>query len=105
MDNEFCWNVYYYNFNAGRIDKYNVLRNRFDMIQEMRTKSESKEAFSEDLRHEMMYYYWSKYEWETVISPYGMNEEIEKRIDVYDQLRLNWDRFVDYCWSYGRKGG
>ena len=22
------------------------------------------------------------------------------KIDIYSQVKLNWNRFVDYCWSF-----
>lgn len=46
----------------------------------------------------MKYYFWSKCEWEIIICPWvGKADDI--KIDVYDQLMLNWDKFVDYVWS------
>lgn len=28
---------------------------------------------------------------------------IGKKIDIYDQVMLNWDKFVDYCWSFTKR--
>lgn len=52
-----------------------------------------------------MYWFWSKCEYEIVISPWvGRNkEEAEVKIDIHDQVMLNFDRFVDYCWSFKEK--
>lgn len=52
-----------------------------------------------------MYWFWSKCEYEIVISPWvGRNkEEAEVKIDIYDQVMLNFNRFVDYCWSFKEK--
>lgn len=49
-----------------------------------------------------MYWFWSKCEYEIVISPWvGRNkEEAEVKIDIHDQVMLNFNRFVDYCWSF-----
>ena len=82
------------------------------------------------LRGHLFYYYGSKCEWELVITswvPYitiselnRLNEEREKtlkkyniepyrlcvnpdvgeKIDVYEQVMLNWDLFLDYVWSH-----
>jgi hypothetical protein len=76
----------------------------------------------------LQYYYWSKSEYETIITswpPYVEDEELnrlnsekEKRIqetgkfyraavnlnvgykiDIYTQVMMNWDRFIDYIWN------
>lgn len=46
-----------------------------------------------------MYYFWSKCEYEIILSPWtGRADDI--KIDVYDQIMMNFDSFVDYCWSF-----
>jgi len=92
-------------------------------------KKLSKDEFAEALRHEVMYYFWSKSEHEITVcsSPtYVERVDVEKliderdkyerangkypfvsyvnlksakKIDVADQLRLNWDAFVNYVYS------
>lgn len=97
------WNVYYYDINTNEIKTGNILKNLGDLIYNMRCKAESKEAFEEELRKEMMFRYWSKIEWELTVGAYGVGDGSEQqRIDVYDQIRLNWDKFVSYCWNYRR---
>ena len=95
------WNVLYYNYNAKEIQPYNVLHSRKDAIRKMKKKCGTYEAFSDELRREMMYYFWSKFEWEIEVSSYGgLTDGSEaRRFDAYDQLRMNWDRFVEYCWN------
>ncbi len=93
---------------------------------------ETKEDFAERLRGHLFYYYGSKCEWEVVITswvphitmseldrinaerektlreynrePYSLyvNPDVGEKIDVYGQVRLNWDIFVDYVWSHKR---
>lgn len=59
----------------------------------------NKEDFSEKLKREVMYYMWSKCEYEIILSPWtGRADDI--KIDIYDQIMMNFDRFVDYCWSF-----
>lgn len=95
-------------------------------------KYETKEEFTERLRGHLFYYYGSKCEWEVVVTswvphitmseldrintereetlkkynrePYRLyvNPDVGKKIDVYGQVRLNWDIFVDYVWSHKR---
>lgn len=89
-----------------------------------------KEEFSELLRRQAQYYYWAKSEWECIITdtqPHIGRRELDRllddcyrkrtkddkpchfshvnlsdaeKIDVYDQLMLNWDEFVEYVWSF-----
>lgn len=96
------WFVYYYNFNAGKIQPYNVLLGKSDKIRKLKRESSNDIAeFANKLRSEMMYYFWGKFEWEITISSYGdlTNGEERIRVDAWDQIAINWERFVDYCWS------
>lgn len=98
------WNVFHSDFNTGKIVSYNVLKGREEFIKELKVKFASKEEFSRALRSEMMYYYWSKAEWEVLISPWcGRKDADMIKVDVFWQIDLNWDRFVDYCWSFEKK--
>ena len=108
-------------FNQGRFVE--------DIKKELK-KCENKEEFSERLRRNLFYYFGSKCEWEVVITswvphitmselerlnkereeavkkysrePYSLyvNPDVGEKIDVYEQVRLNWDIFVDYVWSH-----
>lgn len=93
------WNVYY--SNNGKIDTFNVFDHwRFlEEIEDLKQKLDSKEEFSEEVRHSAMYYFWSKCEYEILLNDW-INPKEEKKIDVYEQLKLNWDRFIDYVWSF-----
>ncbi len=82
--------------------------------------------FNERVRRECLYYFWGKCEWEVVLTswpPYITVEEIDRlnkeiedhvknwgsparvvspnldidmKVDVYDQLQLNWNIFLQY---------
>lgn len=96
------WYVYYHDVNRHHIDTYNIFehgsfRQEFDLLLEFDL---SKEEFEDKLKTILMYYFWSKCEWETVLKPWVGDLNIGKKIDVYDQVQLNWDKFVDYCWSF-----
>ena len=96
-------------------------------------KYDIKEEFAERLRGHLFYYFGSKCEWEVVISsfpayikkeelnrlnnefktnteryghePYSIyiNPNVGKKVDVYEQVQLNFDIFIDYVWSFKRK--
>lgn len=94
------WNVYRYNINAKKIEPMNIFRHsRFtdDVIKAMRT-CETKETFAEEVRHSLAYYFWSKCEYEILIS--GLfDSEKEYKVDIYSQVMLNYDRFINYLWN------
>ena len=93
--------VYYHDSNAQKIIRWNVFdhgsfKNEIDKILQEKL---NKEDFSEKIKREVMYYMWSKCEYEIILSPWtGRADDI--KIDVYDQIMMNFDRFVDYCWSF-----
>ncbi len=63
-------------------------------------KCKTKEEFAEALRHSLMYYFWSKCEWEVLISPwFGSRNTKDIKVDVYWQIKNNWEIFVDYVWN------
>jgi hypothetical protein len=69
-------------------------------------RDREREQFEEQLRRELMYYFWSKCEWEIVLTrwpPFETSDErfnrTSEKVDVYDQVMLNWDRFREYVWA------
>ena len=96
------WNVYVDDFNGKKIEVHNIFDHaRFieDCQDNYKKNKDNREEFLERLRKDIMYYYWSKCEWEVVIEswPSGRGEE---KIDVYDQVMLNWGVFCDYVWEH-----
>ena len=124
--------VYHNDFNKKTIEKFNVFNHgRFleDVKKDLK-KCKTKEEFAEELRRHLMYYYWSKCEWEVVVTswvphitvseldrlnkerektiekygrePYRLyvNPDVGEKIDVYEQVMLNFEVFADYVWSH-----
>ena len=96
------WNVYCDDFNNKRIETMNVFEHyRFweDCIKN-KQKNTNKEAFIKQLRSDLMYYFWSKCEWEIILTSWPpRNDFDDEKIDVFDQIELNWDKFTDYVWE------
>ena len=95
------WYVYYYDVNRKKIDTYNIFehgsfKKEFNVLLKCDL---TKEVFADQLRHILMYYFWSKCEWETVLKPWVGDMNIGKKIDVYEQVMLNWDKFVEYAYN------
>lgn len=95
-------------------------------------KSSTKAELAHQLRKDLFYYYGLKCEWEVVITAWPphinmeeldrlneerakaareyykdphilhINPDIYTKIDVCDQVMLNWNVFLDYVWSQKR---
>jgi hypothetical protein len=121
------WNVFRYNINAKKIEPYNVFTHG-SFLKDVLNLPKDKYEFKEQLRRHVQYYFWSKCEMEVVITswPVYINHDEYKRIeqeglertsqskpiyclniaptvgskiDIYEQLMLNWDMFVEYTWN------
>lgn len=121
------WNVFYDDCNKNEIISFNVFKHSSfsKEIKELLFKERDKKVFSLELRRIAKYYYWSKSEYEIVLTswpPYtnkegylSLKERVEqkeersshylvdldygRKVDIYRQLELNWERFVDYIWD------
>lgn len=97
-----CWNVYVGNFNDKSIELHNVFEHGGFLNgcrDAARKYKKDKAGFAEAIESELLYYYWSKCEWEVVISSWP-DGKYEKKIDVYTQVMNNWEQFIDYLWAY-----
>lgn len=113
----------HYNFLKGLSKVFKDI-DKLEKAEEAQKKIEAE--FNERVRRECLYYFWGKCEWEVVLTswpPYitveeigRLNKEIEDhvknwgsparvvspnldidmKIDVYDQLQLNWNIFLQY---------
>lgn len=96
------WNVIVRNMNTDSIETFNVF-DHYGVIKDIASmvrKRMNRAAFAEELRRSLMYHFWSKYEWEVLVSPWGSNpKDIHKKIDVYWQIMNNWDIFLEYTWK------
>lgn len=97
------WYVYVGDFNSRRIEPKNIFEHwgfYKECQRSLKKHGESKEDFLEDVRGWLMYYFWSKCEWEIILNHWPPHDDKEAiKIDVYDQVKLNWDRFTEYLWE------
>ena len=101
------YNVYYFNINKQKIETYNIFEHG-SFIKYVRKHLEdckTKEEFSEELKSELHYYFWSKAEWEVIITSWvgGNRKKDAVKIDVYSQVMNNFEVFADYVWSNKNK--
>ena len=100
------WNVYYYSITKRKIETWNVFNHgRFvtDIKNHLKVcgTEEYKKEFAIELRCSLYYYYGSKSEWEVIICPWvgGDKKKDAEKIDIYSQVMMNWDLFLDYIWN------
>ena len=106
------WKVIVGNFNSREIEFHDVF-NHYGLLRDIAkasrkltrnkelTDEQKKQAFAEELRRDMMYYYWSKCEWEIIVSHWPPREsDRDVKLDVWDQVKANWDIFLDYTWEH-----
>lgn len=98
------WNVFIYNFNKKEIEVYNIFKHsRFleDCKKAARKYKGNREAFEHEIKTSLMYYYWSKCEWEIILDSLFPRDGFKQRkVDVYEQVMLNWQSFIDYVWDH-----
>ena len=100
------WNVFTFDFNTKKLNIYNVLSHTlFVESVEKRAKElygdnlPDYTKFKEYVRLELQYYFWSKCEYEVILSAWPPNNNIEEeKIDVYDQVMLNFEQFYRYLY-------
>lgn len=131
MESKLKWVVYYHSINRGKIETFNIFDHwKFnDDTQKNLKKIKDKDEFAKKLKSDLMYYFWSKCEYEVIITSFptyikmdeldrlneeresckeknnrdpkilGANLETEIKIDIYEQVMNNWDIFLDYVWN------
>ena len=91
-------------------------------------KKDDFQFFAKEVQHKLMYYFWSKCEYEIIVTSfptYVTGEEIDrlvakkeehlkkqgyfyrkcvnlegsKKLDIYTQIMLNWVIFINYLWD------
>ena len=103
------WFVIVEDFNGKRIVDYDIFEHggfAEDVRKAYRKHRTDFDAFSEAVRKSLAYRFWSKCEWEVIISSWPPSDRVpERKVDVYEQVMLNWDAFVRYAWhqAHARK--
>lgn len=96
------WYVHYYNVNHKVIEKYNIFDHggfRQD-IENIFKHEYSRDDFNKELETSLLFYFWSKAEWEILLSSWvGGSPDDKIKIDAYDQIMINFDQFSDYVWK------
>lgn len=100
MSNNLSWYVYRQDANSGKIEPWNIFEHsgfNGDVLRALKSKID-KPKFSDTVKSDLMYYFWSKAEYEIILKNW-IGKDCEIKIDVYDQVMLNFDKFIDYLWG------
>lgn len=103
-ENSLEWCVYYRNIVTQKIDSWNIFEHQmfFTDVKQLLHDQIPKDNFAERLRILLYYYFGSKCEYEVIISPW-IGQADSKKVDIYKQVMINFQKFVDYVWNY-KKG-
>lgn len=97
------WRVIREDFNGRKIADYDIFEHSGfaeDVKKAYRKHRDDFGTFAEDVRKALMYRFWSKCEWEVIISAWPPSDRIpERKVDAYEQVMLNWDVFIEYVWT------
>ena len=96
------WSVYVYDFNKQQVEIYNIFNHRsFNYTwNQLLHENISKETFAQKIESELHYYFWGKCEWEIEIVDHLGFLKNGLKTDVYQQVMLNFDMFVEYSWKF-----
>ena len=102
MKNKLEWKVFTFNFSTDELEIFNVFDHGSfmeDLNKNYKKNKNNFEAFAKQLDTDLHYYFWSKAEWELILSPLISREAKEIKIDVYNQIELNKEAFTNYTWK------
>lgn len=57
------------------------------------------DKFSKEVRANLMHEYWARCEYEIFVSDMFSSGELTVKVDVYQQVMMNWDNFISYLWE------
>lgn len=97
------WYVLNYNFNLKKIEPINIfnygnfLKDIKEIYKEYIERKEDIEFFENKINSELLYYFWSKREYEISVGDL-FEKDLEKyeKIDVYYQVKMNFKVFIEY---------
>ena len=111
------WDVLIYD--GGLIRPYNIFDNtRFTdavtaVLHDPEAQSLDREKLSEIIESTLRWQFWSRCEYECIVSSWPPVEyDPQVKLDVFTQVKINWDRFMDYImvwranyWEYEKAEG
>jgi hypothetical protein len=97
------WKVFLYDFNNMQPKEYNIFKNA--NLQKYLSKlykdcQNDRDKFTQELNRLLLWLFCGRCEYEFIMSSWPPSEKDKKyKLDVYEQLMLNFDRLVEYLWG------
>ena len=95
------WNVFMHDTNKRQIIVYNIFshcnfsKEVTKLMKEFISEDMSDDLFKIKLKDLLMYFFWSKCEYEVIIKEFVGNHA-EIKVDVFEQVMINFDKFANY---------
>lgn len=101
------WTVFYYGYGDKELKTFNVFEHGGfrEKFRKAVKKYKKREDFESEIEGWLMYYFWSKCEWEVLICPWPYHPDRDKpaKVDIYWQIKNNWDAFAEYAWEHRKE--
>lgn len=102
-DKGLCWNIIDADLTVRNIFDYNWVFNKYlykvkKQYGALRGKHCDYKLFADGVRRELQCYFWARSQYEIILSGW-IKKVDEYKLDVYTQVMLNWDRFIEYLWN------
>jgi hypothetical protein len=97
------WNVYFEDVCTDTIKPFNIFAHRgfaADLQLILDNPYLLREEFEELVDGILHYYFWAKCEYEIILTCWPPDDKFKGiKVDVYNQIALNKEIFMDYLWS------
>ncbi len=94
------FNVIVYNFNTKKFVPYNIFTYLEREFKKSSLKDMSKESLMSWILDKSRYMFWSRCEYEVILSPWPPNENVSRKIDVFEQIEMNIEVITDMFYNY-----
>ena len=94
------FNVIVYNFNTKKFEPYNIFTYLEREFKKSSLKDMSKESLMSWILDKSRYMFWSRCEYEVILSPWPPNENVSRKIDVFEQIEMNIEVITDMFYNY-----
>lgn len=94
------FNVIVYNFNTKKFEPYNIFTYLEREFKKRTFKDMSRDELKKWILDKSQYMFWSRCEYEVILSPWPPIEGIAKKIDVFEQIEMNIDVITEMFYNY-----
>lgn len=105
-ERELRWHVFYHSPSEDGIRPWNIFNHasfREDVVKHLKDKKLDDRSFAEEVKRDLLYYFWCKSEYEIVLSQW-VGRECEVKVDIYTQVYMNFEHFINYLSQFRTKG-